>query len=194
MWTRLADLAGWPDGQLDSFQQAFWRAREAYDAGERSDLAFWASVLGYHPGSRMLRTLRAADTAMWTRTDPGVLDVLHRVREAGLPMVLLSNAPHCLSDVLDATDWRRELMTEALYSARLGICKPDPAAYEHAVTAAGTPDPRRVLFVDDRADNCQAAAQLGLLTLHYTGDPAALAQALAGAGLRPASAPSTAGS
>ncbi|MGC0400358.1 putative hydrolase of the HAD superfamily [Streptomyces sp. SAI-126] len=178
MWIRLADLAEWPHRHLPSFQDAFWAPRNAYDAGELSDLAYWAKVLGHHPGPRWLRTLRAADTAMWTRTDPRVLDILYRARAADLPMVLLSNAPAHLSNVLDATDWRRELMDDALYSARLGLYKPDPAAYEHALAATGVTDPRRVLFVDDREDNCRAAADLGLRTLHYTGQPADLEQRL----------------
>ncbi|MBE1599922.1 MULTISPECIES: HAD family hydrolase [Streptomyces] len=183
MWRRLADLAEWPHGQLDSFQDAFWAPREAYDAGELSDLAYWAKVLGHHPGPRWLRTLRTADTAMWTRTDDRVLDILHRAHQTGLPMVLLSNAPHFLSDILDATDWRRTLMTDALYSARLGLCKPHPAAYEHALAATGVADPGRVLFIDDREDNCQAAAALGLRNLHYTGQPADLEKQLNPAGL-----------
>ncbi|WP_405814319.1 HAD family phosphatase [Streptomyces sp. NBC_01390] len=179
MWTRLADLAEWPDRHLPSFQDAFWAHRNAYDAGELSDLAYWAKVLGHHPGPRWLRTLRDADTAMWTRTDPRVLDTLHRARAARrLPMVLLSNAPAHLSDVLDATVWRRELMDDAQYSARLGRCKPDPAAYEHALVATGITGPARVLFVDDREDNCRAAAELGLRTLHYTGRIADLEAAL----------------
>ena len=178
MWRRLADLAEWPSGHIDSFQDAFWAPRQAYDAGEVSDLAYWAKVLGHHPGPRWLHTLRAADTAMWIHTDDRVLDILHRARATGLPTVLLSNAPHALSDTLDATDWRRTLMTDALYSARLGLCKPDPAAYAHALAATGIADPRRVLFIDDREDNCQAAAELGLRTLHYTGQPARLQQQL----------------
>ncbi|MDX3714915.1 HAD family phosphatase [Streptomyces europaeiscabiei] len=178
MWTRLADLAEWPDRHLPSFQDAFWAPRNAYDAGELSDLAYWAKVLGHHPGPRWLRTLRAADTAMWTRTDRRVLDVLYRARAAELPMVLLSNAPAHLSDVLDATVWRRELMDHASYSARLGLCKPDPAVYEHALAATGVAEPARVLFVDDREDNCRAAAQLGLRTLHYTGQRAHLERQL----------------
>ncbi|WP_119582232.1 HAD family hydrolase [Streptomyces europaeiscabiei] len=178
MWTRLADLAEWPDRHLPSFQDAFWAPRNAYDAGELSDLAYWAKVLGHHPGPRWLRTLRDADTAMWTRTDPRVLDILYRARAAGLTMVLLSNAPAHLSNVLDATDWRRDLMDDALYSARLGRCKPDPAAYEHALAATGIADPARVLFVDDREDNCRAAAELGLRTLHYTGQPTDLEEQL----------------
>ncbi|MFG2703169.1 HAD family hydrolase [Streptomyces sp. NPDC048386] len=177
-WRYLARLANWPGDDIASFQNAFWSTREAYDAGQLSDLAYWARVLGYHPGPRMLRELRAADTAMWTHTDDRVLAVLHNAHRRGLPMVLLSNAPHPLSDVLDTHHWCRQLMTQALYSARLEVCKPDPAAYQLALQATGTADPQRVLFIDDRADNCRAAARLGLRTLHYTGQPADLEAAL----------------
>ncbi|CAL9362967.1 hypothetical protein SUDANB105_00706 [Streptomyces sp. enrichment culture] len=114
---------------------------------------------------------------MWTGTDGHVLEVLNRIHETGLPMVLLSNAPRHLSDVLDSQDWR-PLMTQTLYSARLEVCKPGPSAYQHALQALGTVDPRRVLFVDDRVDNCHAARRLGLRALHYTGRPAALEAAL----------------
>lgn len=69
-------------------------------------------------------------------------------------------------------------MTRAFYSARLQVCKPDPAAYQHAMNATRVRDPQRVLFVDDRADNCHAARRLGLRALHYTGRPADLAAAL----------------
>ncbi|KUN02124.1 hydrolase [Streptomyces yokosukanensis] len=172
-WQRLARTAAWP-GDIASFQTAFWKSRDAYDVGQLSDLAFWAKVLGSHPGPRMLRQLRSTDTAMWTHTDSQVLAVLGRARRIGLTMAMLSNAPHPLSDVLDTTRWRRKLMTAALYSARLGVCKPEPAAYQQALAALGAVDPARVLFIDDRADNCHAAARLGLQTLHYTGRPAEL--------------------
>ncbi|MGW4345293.1 HAD-IA family hydrolase [Streptomyces sp. NPDC004690] len=171
-WRHLARTASWPEDDLAGFQRAFWNARGPYDAGQLSDMAYWARVLGAHPGPRLLRELLAADTDMWTATDESVLSVLRRAHATGLPMVLLSNAPAHLSDVLDTHDWRR-MMTQALYSARLQACKPDPAAYEHALRATGVRDPRRVLFVDDRADNCRAAARLGLCTLHYAGRAAA---------------------
>jgi putative hydrolase of the HAD superfamily len=182
MWIRLAALAEWPDGHLASFQSAFWAPRDAYDAGELSDLAYWAHVLGYHPGPRLLRILREADTDMWIHTDGRVLDVLHRARLTGLRMVLLSNAPHFLSDVLDSTDWRRALMADALYSARLGLCKPDPRAFTLALAATGVADPGRVMLVDDREDNCRAAAELGIRTMHYLGQPADLEEQLLPAG------------
>ncbi|MER6567004.1 HAD family phosphatase [Streptomyces sp. NPDC001093] len=176
-WLRLARIASWPEDDLTGFQRAFWSAREPYDAGQLSDMAYWARVLGSHPGPRLLRELLAADTDMWTATDERVLSVLRRVHRTGLPMVLLSNAPRHLSDVLDTHDWQ-QLMTQALYSARLQVCKPDPAAYHHALAATGAGNPQHVLFVDDRADNCHAARNLGLTELHYTGRPADLEAAL----------------
>ncbi|MFJ6752207.1 HAD family hydrolase [Streptomyces sp. NPDC091266] len=176
-WLRLARTAAWPAEGLATFQRAFWAAREPYDAGQLSDLAYWTKVLGFPPGASMLRELRTADTDMWTSTDDRVLAVLQRAHLAGLPMVLLSNAPRHLSGVLDSHAWR-QLMTHALYSARLGVCKPDPAAYQHALDTIGATDPHRVLFVDDRADNCHAARRLGLRPLHYTGRPGDLEAAL----------------
>ncbi|MFE4664571.1 HAD-IA family hydrolase [Streptomyces sp. NPDC056716] len=169
-WLRLARTASWPEDDLHGFQQAFWNAREPYDEGRLSNLAYWTQVLSHHPGPRLLRDLLAADTAMWTTTDDHVTAILGRAHRDGLRMALLSNAPAHLSDVLDTQPWRR-LLTHALYSARLQVCKPDPAAYRHAFAALGDPDPRRVLFVDDRDDNCHAARALGLRALHYTGRP-----------------------
>ncbi|RDI43248.1 HAD-IA family hydrolase [Nocardia mexicana] len=170
-WIGLADLARWHPHRLERFQTAFWSARESYDSGESGDADFWTEVLGRRPTPELLTRLRAVDTTLWTRTDDRVVALLHRARRADLPMVLLSNAPHPVSDALDASDWR-PLMTDALYSARLGMNKPHLDTYRNALAATGVRDPGRVLFVDDRADNCRAAAHLGLRTLHYTGTPA----------------------
>ncbi|WP_328388543.1 HAD family hydrolase [Nocardia sp. NBC_00416] len=170
-WSGLAEVAGWQADRLELFQDTFWSAREPYDSGELDDADFWTAVLGDRPDPESLARLRAVDTAMWTRTDDRVVALLQRFRRSGLPMVLLSNAPHPVSDALDDSDWRT-LMADALYSARLGLNKPHPDTYRNALAATGVSDPGRVLFVDDRADNCRAAAQLGLRALHYTGSPA----------------------
>lgn len=171
MWSGLAELAGWRTEDLTHFQTAFWSAREPYDSGEFDDTDFWTAVLGRRPEPVLLTRLRAVDTALWTRTDHRVVGLLHRARQADLPMVLLSNAPHPVGDALDASDWRG-LMTDALYSARLGMNKPHLDTYRNALAATGVGDPGRVMFIDDRPDNCEAAARLGLRTLHYTGSPA----------------------
>ncbi|MEK0082199.1 HAD family hydrolase [Benzoatithermus flavus] len=52
-------------------------------------------------------------------------------------------------------------------SGELGLIKPDPAIYRHALGAIGAP-PDRCLFIDDSAKNVAAAAELGLLVHHFT--------------------------
>ncbi|MBF6451891.1 HAD family hydrolase [Nocardia cyriacigeorgica] len=172
MWGELAELADRAD-DLARFQSAFWDAREPYDSGTLDDADFWTAVLGHRPDPVRLARLRAVDAAMWTHTDNRVVELLHRIERAGLPMVLLSNAPHPVSEALDAADWRTA-MADALYSCRLGMNKPHPDTYRKALAATGAADPGAVLFIDDRADNCAAAAQVGLRTLHYTGSPTQL--------------------
>ncbi|WP_432158570.1 HAD family hydrolase [Streptomyces sp. bgisy153] len=182
MWVGLADLAGWPVGQVPAFQAEFWRRREAYDAGELADHAFWSRLLRggrvAPPGSALLDALRRADTGMWTRTDPAVMEVLRAVQASGTPQAVLSNAPHVLADALERTSWCSTLVAKAVFSARIGVNKPDARAYEAALVALGWPSPERILFVDDRLDNCKAAERLGMRTVHYTGDPQALVREL----------------
>ena len=180
-WENLADLAGWSAAHLSEFQQEFWKRREAYDAGAVSPREFWTSMVrGTRPlDDTFVRELTATDVSMWTGTDPAVLEILYDARAAwDVPTVLLSNAPLCVADALDRSDWRRDLMAAAVYSSQLGLNKPDLKAYEAALAAAGDPNPGDTLFVDDRRDNCDAAAALGLSTLHYQGDAAALARRL----------------
>ncbi|MGI5509137.1 HAD-IA family hydrolase [Streptomyces sp. CA-106131] len=182
MWERLAALAGWPPEQTSDFENGFWARREPYDAGELTTHSFWSGLLRggltAPPGSALLDTLRQTDTDMWTHTDPAVVSVLRATHAAGTRLLLLSNAPHPLADALDRTPWCSTLMSKALFSARLGINKPSPRAFEAALAAAGSPRPEMTLFVDDRHDNCAAASQLGMQALHFDGDPNTLARRL----------------
>ncbi|MCT9105241.1 HAD family hydrolase [Streptomyces mirabilis] len=191
-WTRLAELAGWRPHETHAFQQAFWQWRELYDQGIAETQRFWSGLLRSGrtapAGSTLLAALGRADTDMWTATDPAVLDLLRTSHAAGLRLVLLSNAPKPLANALDDAEWCATLFSRTVYSARIGVNKPDRRAYEAALKAAGMPHPSKTLFVDDRLENVEAAKQLGLQALHYTGDPAALARRLPRppAGTRPA--------
>ncbi|MGX1127873.1 putative hydrolase of the HAD superfamily [Streptomyces glaucescens] len=153
-----------------------------YDAGELSTHDFWSGLLNGQltapPGSALLDALRSTDADMWTHTDEAVVQVLQAAHATGLRMVLLSNAPHPLADALDRTTWCNTLISKTLYSARLGVNKPDPRTYEAALMAAGWPHPDNTLFVDDRLENCAAAAQLGMQTLLFRGSSQTLATRL----------------
>ena len=154
---------------------SFWMYREPYDRGTTTHM-FWSGLLRaaspHHPAARFWAS-SAADTNMWTTTDPAG----HRDPSSGpcdwnspAPVV---QRPRLLADALDATAWAATLFSRTVYSAH-----PGTGAYEAALIAAGHPRPARTLFVDDRLDNAEAAARLGLRTAHYTGNAAALARCL----------------
>ena len=59
-------------------------------------------------------------------------------------------------------------------SCEVGLSKPDPRIFRLCLERLGLPAPD-VLFVDDRADNVEGAAAVGLRTLQFEG-PDALAR------------------
>lgn len=76
----------------------------------------------------------------------------------------------CISN--DVAEWSRKLrvrhglergVSRWFVSGDLGHRKPDPRIFEIVLDAFGTP-PERILFVDDRSRNLDAAAALGLQT------------------------------
>jgi putative hydrolase of the HAD superfamily len=53
-----------------------------------------------------------------------------------------------------------------LEAAKMGVLKPDPAAFQAAADALGE-DPRRCLFVDDLAANLDGARAVGMATTSF---------------------------
>ena len=67
---------------------------------------------------------------------------------------------------------------EIIYSAALGVCKPDRVFYTSAQTRMGVTAAQSILFVDDRAANVDGARMAGWRAMLYRG-PESLARALA---------------
>jgi putative hydrolase of the HAD superfamily len=53
------------------------------------------------------------------------------------------------------------------------LAKPEPEIYRVTLSRLGVPA-SEALFVDDRIENIETARELGLRTLHFTGDVHAL--------------------
>ena len=70
---------------------------------------------------------------------------------------------------------------EIIYSAALGVCKPDRVFYTAAQARMGVTVAQSILFVDDRAENVDAARAAGWRAMLYRG-PESLEKALAGWG------------
>jgi len=70
---------------------------------------------------------------------------------------------------------------EIVYSAALGVCKPERVFYTSAQTRMGVTVAQSILFVDDKAENVDAARAAGWRAMLYRG-PETLEKALAGWG------------
>jgi len=90
---------------------------------------------------------------------------------AELRVGLLSNNYPVISNYLRAEE-SFDRFDAAVFSNEVGVKKPDPRAFELALSALGL-EPREVLFVDDNAENIAAAAALGLRT-HLFSEPEGL--------------------
>jgi putative hydrolase of the HAD superfamily len=53
-----------------------------------------------------------------------------------------------------------------VYSCRVGLSKPSPAIYHHALREVGAL-PEETIFIDDLHENVLAAASLGINAFHF---------------------------
>lgn len=106
----------------------------------------WCSA--FEPDERVLAVvdgLRPLRTALLTNNDALVLEALPEV----LPQVAARFDP-------------------LLFSCRLGVTKPDPAAYTRALDLVGA-SPGEAVFIDDKPANVAGARAVGITALHFTG-------------------------
>ena len=66
-----------------------------------------------------------------------------------------------------------KLLPWSFVSCQTGTRKPDPAAFLGALSTLGI-DPQDTIFIDDSATNCKAATELGIRSIRFEGDVAAL--------------------
>ena len=103
-----------------------------------------------------------------------MLDLLRRVRAAGLKTAMLSNS---WGVGIYPADVLAELFDAVVISAEVGMRKPEERIFRHAVGLLGL-DPAQCVFIDDIEANVQAAEALGMTGVLHT-DPAATAGRLA---------------
>ena len=141
-----------------------------------------AEVRRTHPHwARHALAYRANFTASLPGEVPGTADVVRELHEHGVPLYALTNFsdelyPHApaMFDVLGLFD-------DVVVSGTEGVAKPDPEVFEILAERSGIALDRLV-FVDDKQDNVDAAAALGMDAILFT-DAAALRAALRDRGL-----------
>jgi putative hydrolase of the HAD superfamily len=94
-------------------------------------------------------------------------EVLRSAKRGGVRTALLSNSwgngyPR---------DQFAELFDAVVISGEVGMRKPEPRIYAHALDAVGLP-PESCVFIDDMRQNIDAAEEAGMIGVHHT-DPSA---------------------
>lgn len=108
------------------------------------------------------RTLREA-----YRFIDGMEALLESLAEEGYEIHALSNYPIWYRVIEEELELSR-FLSWTFVSWKTGYRKPDPAAYEHALHTLGVRG-GHCLFVDNRAENCEAARNCGLPALEFRG-------------------------
>lgn len=127
-----------------------WFARVAELVGSAEAVAEWSQHRG--------------------RVDPDAVALIDELRAAGLTVALLSNATTRLEEDLDVLGLAAHLDV-VFNTARLGVCKPDPAVYRLVVDRLGVPGPQ-VVFTDDHPGWAAAAGAADVHGVPFVGVPA----------------------
>ncbi len=160
---------------VDAFRAAYRQHRNSYDAGLPAG-EYWRRVLGTlgHPSEATSAPATVAwliqeDVESWTHYREEVWDLVRSFRANGGRTAMLSNGvPEVMARV------RSERILDLWFdvvvvSCEVGCAKPDPRIYEICLSRLEVAA-NRALFVDDLTANIEAAAKLGVQTLHFTSD------------------------
>lgn len=146
------------------FAVAYWALRAPYDAGQQTATEYWTAVLDRTSQQLAdpdtIEVLRLADIGSWSRIDARMVGYALSLR-ARAEVALLSNIPADHADTFRAAQpWLDRLDYVAL-SGKIGVAKPDAAAFEYCINLAKAA-PSDFYFIDDREQNVRAAQQVGM--------------------------------
>ncbi len=166
-WSRIRSITGLPE---DTLHREYWAHRHAYDRGDLTAETYWRTVaeaasLTVTPNQ--LAQLIAADTDFWSTLNPPMIEWAQRLQRSGIRIGILSNMPDAMEAGLRCRHPWIETFDHQTWSHAVNLAKPEPAIYHHAAEGLHTP-PANILFLDDRAENIEAALALGMQAIQYT--------------------------
>jgi putative hydrolase of the HAD superfamily len=167
------DLAAWANMRTitslseEHLHHGYWAHRHAYDRGDLKAEAFWNKAAAVTLTPTQLDQLIAADVQYWGQLNPPMIDWAQRLQRAGIRIGILSNMPDAMETGLRALHPWIEAFDHHTWSHAVNLAKPEPAIYRHAAEGLATP-PANILFIDDRAENIEAALAAGMQAIQYT--------------------------
>ena len=152
-----------------SFHAAYWADRPDYDRGVLSGPEYWDRVarsLTREVDRRLIERLIAIDVDSWDRPEPSMVEFAGAVSRSHLAAAIVSNSPPEITDRFRSYPWMAGF-DRLIFSSEVGLVKPEPAIFERVMAELGV-DPGDSVFVDDRAENIEAARALGMRTFLFT--------------------------
>lgn len=167
-------LGAWSDFSrvpLATLKQNFamGEAFHQHERGEISDEAFAEAMCHEMDLPLSYEQFSHGWQAVFVAIRPDVVDIMHKLREQGHRVVVLSN-----TNRLHTTFWPEEYpeiraAADKIYlSQEMGMRKPEARIYQAVLHAEGFSAADAVFF-DDNADNIEGANQLGITSILVTG-------------------------
>ncbi len=166
----IPDLARLLGAAPERLLTAYWTHRREYDRDSDAP-AFWSAVAqdagAASPDAELLAQLVRLDDAGWSVADEDVLVLIDDAAGAGLRLAVLSNAPSSMGRLITAAPWA-SVFDPLVFSGDLHMLKPEERIYRHLLDLLGAA-PAEVAFLDDRPENVDGAAALGIRAVRFTG-------------------------
>ena len=153
---------------------AFWRTLVLLDHQFSPDQGVWddwvpqwIAEIGHHsniPSEDMLSAWREADNPnfLWDLPIPGAAECLRRLRDAGVRLGVVSNADGRIGTALERAELA-EYFEVIVDSGVVGVAKPDPAIFDHALEPLGL-RAENTWYIGDTVMYDAAAAEAAGLT------------------------------
>jgi putative hydrolase of the HAD superfamily len=157
----MAERCGMP---IRRFHDFYWKFRPAYDRGELKGASFWTSVtaeVGKTPTPNEVSELVSLDIQSWLHINQATMRWAGQLRRAGIRLALLSNMPFEIARYIEKDCAWVSYFDPLIFSCDLGSVKPELTIYKSCLARLNVLTDK-VLFLDDRAENVAAAAQLGI--------------------------------
>jgi putative hydrolase of the HAD superfamily len=153
----------------ERFSELYWKLRPPYDRGDIDGPAYWTAVVDQQElglSRDQIATLIKLDSESITRPNEGAVQWAKLLHHEGFPLTLLSNMPLELSRHVTKSFPSLSTFEYLIYSCDYGSIKPELVIYRNCLELLKAA-PQDILYLDDRAENVEAAARLGISSVLF---------------------------